>query len=102
MPQLFLPSNSSVDMYCRAVDNESLSFAVNLGSDASNLQMRTDIVRENQILRMHGVYKLDNVIETPGMPPILRLRINNTSVNNGTEVICVNNGPTTRLSIYGN
>ena len=102
MPHLLLPSNSSVDVYCRAINDNPLFWAVNLAADARNLQLRTDIDMDNQILRTYGVYALEHVTESPGMPPILRLRINNTALNNGTEIVCANSGQSTILSIYGN
>ena len=87
MPRLLVPRNSDVEMNCTvAVDNSNTPFwAIDLANDSRDIQLQFS--NRKQQLNAHGVYELPK-IETPGMPSTLRLLINDTTINNQTEINC--------------
>ena len=81
--RVFVSQNSSVQMNCTLTD--SPFWSIDLAEDASTVPLQ--FVTRGELLNAHGVYELPQ-IETPGMPPTLRLLINDTARNNQTEIIC--------------
>ena len=66
-------------------DGEQPFWLIDLANDSVSTQHQFTTRRE--LLNAHGVYELPQ-IEIPGMPPTLRLLINDTKVNNQTEILC--------------
>ena len=81
-PYLFVPQNSTVTMNCTTTGSEDdpVFWAADLASDASLVQFRAGDRRFND----HGLYELPRT----GMPPTLRLFINDTERNNQTNIYC--------------
>ena len=84
MPQFLVPSGSSVEINCTAaVDSADTPFwAIDLAADSSAAQLQFST--RKGLLNAHGVYELPPV----GTPLTLRLLINDTVINNQTEIIC--------------
>ena len=99
----FAPISSSVIINCELTSTTQTNdafWAIDLSGVASNYQYRfTPSNHETSILNDHGVYELPP-IETPGMPPTLRLLINDTASNNGTKILC-STGQSTTLFVFG-
>ena len=97
--RVFVPLNSSVQMNC-TTGSATPFWSINLAEDAvpTPLQFAT----RGTELNAHGLYELPQ-IETPGMPPTLRLLINDTARNNQTDIYCSNDGNTftTTLFVFG-
>ena len=94
-PYLFLPKDSIVQVNCKAQTGDEF-WSVDIASDSpSNIQYRIG----DQQLKENGVYELP-LVETPGIPPTLRLLINDTAKNNGTELFCSSGGETA-LYMFG-
>ena len=89
---IFIPRESAVIINCIA-DGEKPFWSIELANDSTSTQHQFST--RQSILNAHGVYELPQ-IETPGMPPSLRLLINDTEVNNQTEIHCT--GETTSIS----
>ena len=84
IPYLFVPQESTTIINCTA-DGEQTFWSIDLANDSVVTQHQFTTRRE--LLNAQGVYELPQ-IETPGMPPTLRLLINDTEVNNQTEILC--------------
>ena len=84
MPYIFAPQESTIIINCTA-DGEQSFWSIDLANDSVSTQHQFSTRRE--LLNAHGVYELPQ-IETPGMPPTLRLLINDTDINNQTEILC--------------
>ena len=82
MPHILVPNGSSVEIYCRAAHaNDPPVWAIDLAADSSvnsYLQFSTRKGRLND----HGVYELPQI----AAPLTLRLLINNTAINNQTDL----------------
>ena len=101
MPHLLVPQGSYVEINCTAaVDNSNTPFwVIDLANDSRDIQLQFS--NRKQQLNAHGVYELPR-IETPGMPPTLRLLINDTIINNQTEINCEHDALfTTTLIVFG-
>ena len=83
-PNVFAPQNSTVLINCTTTSDSPL-WSIDLASDGSNSQLQFSNRAED--LNAHGVYELPTINET-GMLPTLRLLINNTARNNGTDIVC--------------
>ena len=102
-PYLLVPTCSTVEVICTAVDESKIPiWAVDLISEPGAVQFQFGSRSDD--LNSHGVYELPQ-IETPGsgVPPTLRLLINNTAVNNQTVIYCDRRGAasTTTLFVFG-
>ena len=82
MPYLFVPQNSTVTIHC-PTDSGTPYWSIDLANDSTDTQYQFSTRQE--VLNAHGVYQ----IETPGVPPTLRLLINDTAVNNQTVIYCL-------------
>ena len=98
MPSLLLPlTTSAVEIRCILNSTEPRTFwSVNLGSDSSGFQYRTESIVDRETLADYGVFELPK-IEGAGEPLTLRLLINDTARNNQTRVLCASKQPTTLL-----
>ena len=98
-PYVFAPENSTVLINCTTPSDSPL-WSIDLASDGSNSQLQFSNRAED--LNAHGVYELSLINET-GMPPTLRLLINDTARNNGTDIVCDNGNDIfeTTLYVYG-
>ena len=98
-PEVFAPENSTVLINCTTTGDSPL-WSIDLASDGSNSQLQFS-TRDND-LNAHGVYELPLINEI-GVPPTLRLLINDTASNNGTKIVCdgENESFETTLYIYG-
>ena len=88
MPYLFVPQTSAVLINCTA---NFPVWSIDLVNDSSTVQDQFN--SRSAKLNAHGLYELPQ-IETPGMPPTLRLLINDTARNNQTDIYCSNDGNT--------
>ena len=98
-PNVFAPENSTVLINCTTTSDSPL-WSIDLASDGSNSQLQFPTRAEN--LNAHGVYELPSINKT-GMPPTLRLLINDTASNNGTVIVCDDGNDIfeTTLYVYG-
>jgi hypothetical protein len=96
MPHLLVPIGSNVEINCTAAtDADDPPFwGIDLAADSSEapLQFATGKRR----LNAHGVYELPQT-ETP---LTLRLLINDTAINNQTEIICDRGAQSTTTVLY--
>ena len=81
-PYLFVPRDSIVHIDCTPSEY-SVFWSITLADDPTLTQYRSTDPQFTD----NGFYELPPV-ESPGMPTTLRLLINDTSRNNGTEIIC--------------
>ena len=81
---IFVPQESVVMINCIA-DGEQSFWSIELANDSTDTQYQFS--SRQDLLNDHGVYELP-LIETPGMPPTLRLLINDTTGNNQTKIHC--------------
>ena len=92
---LAVPLGSSVELSCTANLGNDVSWAIDLGNDSTPAQYQFGS-SGTEMLNNHGVYELPR-IEMPGMMT-LRLLINESAVNNQTNVVCYNINEETELS----
>ena len=96
MPYIFVPRESTVEINCTAQDRSySPSWFINLANDTKDFPL--SFIQKDE-LNDHGVHELPR-IERPGMPPTLRLLINDTSRNNQTVIICDQSATTSSTTI---
>ena len=81
---VFVPQESVVMINCIA-DGEQSFWSIELANNSTDTQYQFNVRQD--LLNDHGVYELP-LIETPGMPPTLRLLINDTTGNNQTKIHC--------------
>ena len=83
MPHLLVPIGSDVEINCtaRADTTGPLFWTIDLAADSNNIQHQFATAKEQ--LNTYGVYQLIPPIETP---LTLRLLINDTAINNQTEI----------------
>ena len=94
-PYVLVPRHSTVEIHCTENSDFLLNiWSVDLGSDTSGIQYRGG----DRQLRDHGIYELPP-LNSSGMPSVLRLLINDTDVNNQTQIFC--NMHSTTLLVYG-
>ena len=84
MPQLLVPTSSNVEINCTAAVGtaDPPFWAIDLAADSSTTRLQ--FTTQKGQLNAHGVYELPR-IETP---LTLRLLINDTAINNQTEINC--------------
>ena len=100
MHYVMVPVNSSsVILYCEDNSNSmhSALWSIDLASDGLSTQQEFSTRRE--LLNQHGVYELPR-IESAGMPPTLRLLINDTASNNGTVIDCMGDDVAVRTTVF--
>ena len=99
MPYLLVPQTSTVLFNC-TTNSDSPLWSINLDNDSITTQLQFST--RGAELNAHGLYELPQ-IETPGMPPTLRLLINDTAGNNQTEIHCDGEDESnlTTLFVYG-
>ena len=90
VPYLFVPKESTVEINCTARERSYSPFwLIDLANDTKNFSLQ--FINQEEQLSAHSVYQLP-LIETPGMPPTLRLYnnilINDTVWNNQTKIQC--------------
>ena len=87
MPHIFAPRESTVEINCTAGERNYPAFwLIDLANDMKMSSLQFNHNQEGQ-LNAQSVYQLPQ-IETPGMPPTLRLLINDTTGNNQTKIQC--------------
>lgn len=97
---VYMPHNASVYINCTLESQGSLFWSIKHADFLIDLQF-SDTTRQE--LNNRGLYELSPI---PGMAPILRLLINETEVNNNTEIKCSSLDVTvdvrqTTLYLYG-
>ena len=89
---IFIPQGSTIII--NRADSEHAFWSVDLPNDSQHqFSSREDILND------HGVYELPQ-IETPGMPPTLRLMINDTTTSNQTEILCTGGNKTIHTTLF--
>ena len=87
VPHIFAPRESTVEINCTAGETGYTPFwSIDLANDTKESFLQFNLHQKEQ-LNAHNVYQLPQ-IETPGMPPTLRLLINDTIQNNQTRIQC--------------
>ena len=81
---------------CVAV-GEYTFWSIDLANDSASTQYQFS--SREDILNDHGMYELPQ-IETPGMPPTLRLMINDTTGNNQTEILCTGGNKSIHTTLF--
>ena len=96
MPQLLIPIGSNVEINCTAAvgTSDPPFWAIDLAADLSTTRLQ--FTNRKGQLNAHGVYELPR-IETP---LTLRLLINNTAINNQTEISCEPGAETITTILY--
>ena len=98
---LFVPKESIVEIHCvPGVENTTQTgfWSIDLASDSQSISFQFSTGKEQ--LHSYNVYDL-SPIETPGMRPTLRLLINDTAVNNQTNIQCFyGTVVTTKLHVF--
>ena len=100
MPHVLVPIGSNVEINCTAATNtnDAPYWAITFADDSSNTQLQFGTGKGR--LNARGVYELPQ-IETP---LTLRLLINDTAINNQTEIRCdllTKSAITTILHVFG-
>ena len=96
MPQLLVPNGSNVKINCTATVGtaDPPFWSIDLAADLSTTRLQ--FTTRKGRLNAHGVYELPR-IETP---LTLRLLINNTAINNQTEINCEPGAETITTILY--
>ena len=89
VPHIFVPRESIVEIWCTAGERSYTPFwSIDLANDTkSSFLQFTDRNNQEEQINSQSVYQLPQ-IETLGMPPTLRLLINDTVRNNQTMIQC--------------
>ena len=82
VPYLFVSQSSTILIICKT-DSMNPFWSINLANDSLRMTSLQFSSRGEQ-LNEHGLYEL----ETPGMPTVLTLLINDTARNNQTVIDC--------------
>lgn len=77
----FVPQDATVQINCTA-DGTYPFWAINLANDATSVQYQFGRDDQIKILNAHGIYELSRTEN------IMQLLINDTEVNNQTEIHC--------------
>ena len=86
VPYIFAPRESTVEIECTAGERSYSPFwLIDLANDVKIFPLQ--FINQEEQLNAHGVYQLPQIV-TPGMPPTLRLLINDTIRNNQTRIQC--------------
>jgi hypothetical protein len=95
MPHILAPKGSNVEINCIEIDTDDSPFwSINLATDSSTAHLQFTTRKDR--LNNHGVYELSQT-ETP---LTLRLLINDTAINNQTEIICERGAQSTTTVLY--
>lgn len=95
-----MPYNANVYINCTLERQSTPFWEISLADFTLDLRF-SDEANQRQTLKDRGVYNLPLI---PGMPPILRLLVNKTEVNNNTVIKCSdfsNDDRQTTLYLYG-
>ena len=102
VPHIFAPRESTVEIMCTAGERSYSPFwLIDLANDTKTFPLQ--FINQEEQLNAHSVYQLLQ-IETRGMPPTLRLLINDTVRNNQTKIQCdrsATSESTTTLFVIG-
>ena len=82
VPYIFALRESTIIINCRAKGAENPIWSIDLANDSVSTQYQFS--SRQHILNAHGVYELPQI----EMPLTLRLLINDTALNNQTEIFC--------------
>ena len=96
MPYIFAPQDSTIIINCTA-DGENSVWSIDLANESSSTQHQFS--SRQDLLNAHGVYELHS-IETPGMPRTSRLLINDTEINNQTEIFCNGENTSNHITLF--
>ena len=91
-----VPQGSTVQVNC-TTNSDSPLWSIDLRSDLVTAHLQFD--KRSARLNAHGLYELPR-IETPGMPPTLRLLINDTARNNQTVIHCIGNSKSVQTTLF--
>ena len=97
VPYIFALQESTIIINCTADGAENPIWSIDLANDSVSTQYQFS--SRQHILNAHGVYELPR-IETPGMPPTLRLLINDAALNNQTEIFCTGNNTSNHVTLF--
>ena len=97
-PYLFVPQDATVQINCTADSTGSPFWAIDLANDSTSVQYQFGKPDQIEILNAHGIFELSR-IETPETI-VTRLLINNTEVNNQTEIHCSDEISTLVLFVF--
>ena len=98
VPYLFATQESTIIINCTADAYGELPFwSIDLANDSVSTQHQFSTRQD--LLNAHGVYELP-WIETPGMPSTLRLLMNDTEVNNQTEIFCTRENTSLQTTVF--
>ena len=95
-----MPRNANVYINCTLERQSTPFWEIRLADITTSLRF-SDEANQRQTLKDRGVYNLPLM---PGMPPILRLLVNKTEVNNNTVIRCSDlsyDDRRTTLYLYG-
>ena len=88
VPHVFAPRESTVEIRCTAGERSyTPSWLIDLANDTKMFSLHFNNLNQKEQLNAHSVYQLPPIV-TPGMPPTLRLLINDTIRNNQTRIQC--------------
>ena len=93
---MYVPHNASVHINC-TTDSDSPFWAIDLPGD--QLTTPFQFATRGKVLNDYGLYELPR-IGTPGMPPTLRLLVNDTEINNQTVIECVGENVARQTTVY--
>ena len=86
VPYIFAPRESTVEIRCTAGERNYTPFwLIDLANDVKTFPLQ--FINQEEQLNAHSVYQLPPIV-TSGMPPTLRLLINDTIRNNQTRILC--------------
>ena len=98
MPYIFVPQESTIIITCTADGHGEQPFwSVGLANES--VSTHHQFSTRQGLLNAHGVYELPP-IETQGIPHTLRLLINNTDVNNQTEILCTGHDKSIHTTLF--
>ena len=96
---LFVPELSTIHMKCTSDSNSTSPFwLVDLANDALGAAQIPFSSRAD-LLNANGVYEFPLINKT-GMPPTVGLLINDTEMNNGTEVLCIGDNKSFKMKLF--
>ena len=81
---IFVPRISTIEILCTPKEANYNSFwLIDLANDSKDSTLQFSSIDQTEQLNSHGVYQIE-----PGIPPTLRLLINDTARNNQTVIHC--------------
>ena len=94
---VYVPHNASIHIIC-TTDSASPFWSIDPAGDQLDMTF-FQFVTGSDVLNDYGMYELPR-IETPGMPPTLRLLINETVFNNQTVIQCIGRTVVRQTTVY--